>query len=348
MITEERYWYDGWNIIGRADFATDLVQNFVWGLDLSGTMQGAGGVGGLLLLNDSTGASYFYDYDGNGNVLGLINANDGTTAAQYDYDPFLGVIRADGLMGKANPFLAATKCYDWDNGLYYYGYRYYDPSTGRWLSRDPMREYGGCNIYSMLDNNAVNQNDILGLFGPLAKFVLGCVKEIAEATVIDWLKNAGDKLAICDQVRQDVLYYGKQITLEGYDFDAPTSLNNAQKISFVGHIGNCLFQKIKEKEIGNLLKELPDDVRKKLLEKSISGAIDSLKDMTITTSARKVHAKCTTEGINVAEFIEFTATLGDQTFTLSVDEKDFGTCMGTEKGLLPYDMGCECMKNQKQ
>jgi len=89
LITEERYWYDGWNIIGRADRATSLVQDFIWGFDLSGTMQGAGGVGGLLILDDSQGASYFYEYDGNGNVLGLINAKDGTTAAQYDYDPYL-------------------------------------------------------------------------------------------------------------------------------------------------------------------------------------------------------------------------------------------------------------------
>ncbi len=42
----------------------------------------------------------------NRNVLGLVNANVGTTAAQYDYDLFLGVIRGNGLMAKANPFLA--------------------------------------------------------------------------------------------------------------------------------------------------------------------------------------------------------------------------------------------------
>jgi RHS repeat-associated protein len=45
-------------------------------------------------------------------------------------------------MAKANPFLFSTKYYDWETGLYYYGYRYYDPSTGRWLSRDPINEAG--------------------------------------------------------------------------------------------------------------------------------------------------------------------------------------------------------------
>jgi RHS repeat-associated protein len=162
LVTEERYWYDGWNIIGRADSATALVQNFVWGLDLSGTMQGAGGVGGLLMLDDSQGASYFYGYDGNGNVLGLVNANTGTVAAQYDYDPFLGVIRASGLMAKVNPFLGSTKFYDWTTELYNYGYRIYKPATGTWLNRDSIGERGGKNIYEFARNNALRFVDSLG------------------------------------------------------------------------------------------------------------------------------------------------------------------------------------------
>ena len=42
-------------------------------------------------------------------------------------------------MAKVNPFMFSTKFYDWETGLYYYGYRYYNPSTGRWLSRDPLQ-----------------------------------------------------------------------------------------------------------------------------------------------------------------------------------------------------------------
>jgi hypothetical protein len=43
----------------------------MWGLDLSGSEQGAGGVGGLLLFNDSTDGPSFPAFDGNGNVVGL-------------------------------------------------------------------------------------------------------------------------------------------------------------------------------------------------------------------------------------------------------------------------------------
>ena len=45
----------------------------------------------------------------------------------------------------------------------YYGYRYYDPKTGRWPSRDPIEEEGGLSIYVMARNNAVNRWDVLGL-----------------------------------------------------------------------------------------------------------------------------------------------------------------------------------------
>jgi hypothetical protein len=45
----------------------------------------------------------------------------------------------------------------------YYGYRYYDPKTGRWPSRDPIEERGGVNLYAFVGNNGVNKSDILGM-----------------------------------------------------------------------------------------------------------------------------------------------------------------------------------------
>jgi len=48
-------------------------------------------------------------------------------------------------------------------GLSYYGYRYYDPVTGRWPSRDPIDERGGINLYGFVGNSGVNYVDRLGL-----------------------------------------------------------------------------------------------------------------------------------------------------------------------------------------
>jgi RHS repeat-associated protein len=52
-------------------------------------------------------------------------------SANCNYGPFGEVIRATGPMAKVNPFMFATKYYDWETGLYYYGHRYYNPNTNK-------------------------------------------------------------------------------------------------------------------------------------------------------------------------------------------------------------------------
>jgi RHS repeat-associated protein len=131
-------------------------------------MQGAGGVGGLLTENLTTNGVHFVAYDGNGNVAALVNAATGAVSANYEYGPFGEVIRATGPMAKVNPFLFSTKFYDWETGLYYYGHRYYNPSTGRFINRDPIRERGGLNIYAFVGNQPLNRIDVLGLFWPFS------------------------------------------------------------------------------------------------------------------------------------------------------------------------------------
>jgi len=48
-------------------------------------------------------------------------------------------------------------------GVSVYGYRYYDPVTGRWINRDPIGERGGVNLYGFVGNDVVNLLDVLGL-----------------------------------------------------------------------------------------------------------------------------------------------------------------------------------------
>ena len=47
-------------------------------------------------------------------------------------------------------------------GLYYYTYRWYDPLTGRWPSRDPIEEDGGINLYGFVENRPISFVDYLG------------------------------------------------------------------------------------------------------------------------------------------------------------------------------------------
>jgi RHS repeat-associated protein len=172
------YLYDGWNVVAEYTISTGpsiaLHQAYTWGLDLSGTLQGAGGVGGLLCIHrgpdlDGNGDRTWNDtfmpfFDGNGNVSEYIKGN-GDEAAHFEYDPFGRLVDFTELTtGLAATFTYrfSTKPQGFESGLYYYGYRYYDPVTGRWPSRDPIEEHGGINLYGFVGNDGVNFYDFLG------------------------------------------------------------------------------------------------------------------------------------------------------------------------------------------
>jgi RHS repeat-associated protein len=66
-------------------------------------------------------------------------------------------------MAAANPFRFSTKYWDSDTKLAYYGFRYYGPGVGSWLSRDPM-EGASQNVYGFLKNNPATHIDPFGLW----------------------------------------------------------------------------------------------------------------------------------------------------------------------------------------
>ncbi len=166
------YLYDGWNMVAEVDAnnSNATLRTYVWGTDLSGNRTGAGGVGGLLWVNNAqsglpTGIQ-FAAYDGNGNVAGLFAASDGSNTARYEYGPFGESLRLTGTLAKANPVRWSTKVTDDEGGLVYYGFRYYNPTTGRWLSRDPIEERGGIHLQTFVSNSPINIYDIHGLTIP--------------------------------------------------------------------------------------------------------------------------------------------------------------------------------------
>jgi RHS repeat-associated protein len=163
-----RFVYDGWNLIAeQSAIGSQLsaIRSYVWGLDLSGSQQGAGGIGGLLLISThgSPVTNSFVAFDGNGNVMALVDASTGSNTADYAYGPFGEFLRATGPMAKANPFRFSTKYQDDETDLLYYGYRYYNASTGRWLSRDPIQEQGGIDLYLFVSNQPLTLVDAVGL-----------------------------------------------------------------------------------------------------------------------------------------------------------------------------------------
>ena len=106
---------------------------------------------------------YYYIADGNKNIRAMVDPT-GNTVAEYDYNPFGKlVIHNSSFVIDPNPFRFSSEYHDDETGLVCYNYRYYDPKLGRWLSRDPIGEQGGYNLYGMVGNNGVNRWDYIGL-----------------------------------------------------------------------------------------------------------------------------------------------------------------------------------------
>jgi RHS repeat-associated protein len=143
VTASNKFLYDGWNLIAELNGTNNsVVRSYIWGTDLSASQQGAGGVGGLLGVNDVAKGVHFIAFDGNGNVAGLIKASDGTLSATYEYGPFGEVVKSSGAMAKVNPIRFSTKYQDDESDLLYYGYRYFNQNLGRWESADPLGEPG--------------------------------------------------------------------------------------------------------------------------------------------------------------------------------------------------------------
>ena len=156
--------YDGWRpvveTVARASGGTDRIE-YHWGKDLSGTLDGAAGVGGLLYVRRN-GAIYVPFYDAFGNVMGYWDSND-AVVAEYAYDAFGRMAAKSGIMADMFSIRYSTKYYDAETGMYYYGKRFYMTSLCRWLTRDPIEEEGGVNLYSNCNNELVCSFDASGL-----------------------------------------------------------------------------------------------------------------------------------------------------------------------------------------
>jgi RHS repeat-associated protein len=158
------YLYDGNRVIQERG-AVPLV-SYTRGTDLSGSMEGAGGIGGLLARSygyssGNWSTHHFYHADGNGNITYLVDSSQ-AMAATYRYDPFGNTLSSNGTLAATNVYRFSSKEIHVNSGMYIYLYRFYDPSLQRWINRDPLEEDGGLNLYTFVDNNPLNQIDPFG------------------------------------------------------------------------------------------------------------------------------------------------------------------------------------------
>ena len=190
QTNEIHFVYDGNLVIQERDASNVPQVTYTRGNDLSGTLQGAGGIGGLLARSDRSqfvswvmqpggglpwyGVHSYYHADGNGNITMLISSSQ-MIVAKYLYDAFGGTLAKYGLLADVNNYRFSSKEWNANSGLYYYLYRFYDPNLQRWLNRDPVEEGGywnigtqtwlpfSINLMAFVANNPIDEIDIFGL-----------------------------------------------------------------------------------------------------------------------------------------------------------------------------------------
>lgn len=188
VTSTRRFLWNGWLMVmelsdaGGSGFQP--ARKYTWGRDIGGGLESAGGIGGLLAVDDANDLNNANDdlrlvccYDANGNIGQVVDWATTSSSvgmkARYEYDAYGNVIGPDAdsdgdwrddaaPYAITNPYRFSTKPWDDETGLGYWGYRYYEPRMGRWLSRDPIEELGGQNLFAMSKNEPTNLFDALG------------------------------------------------------------------------------------------------------------------------------------------------------------------------------------------
>ncbi len=160
------YLWDDWNIIRETITNLSTFQPFnhstdyVWGLDLDGSLQGTGGVGGLLAVIRDDGV-FLPTYDANGNISEYVSTN-GEVVAHYDYSPFGEPLVTSGELASSFTDQFSTKPYCPVTGFSEYQMRKYRSEIGRWMSRDPIDETEGLNLFEFCLNGSTFRSDKKG------------------------------------------------------------------------------------------------------------------------------------------------------------------------------------------
>jgi RHS repeat-associated protein len=154
-ITSNSFVYDGLDMIAKIDEISGDIVCFTRGLGI------APGVGDVLAETHILGAStqsFFYITNHRGDTVALVDES-GNVVGTYAYDAWGNITSHTGADAY---FTFSSKHYDENAGLYYYGFRWYDPQSKRWTQPDPEGLSEGLDLYQFCGNDPVNNVDICG------------------------------------------------------------------------------------------------------------------------------------------------------------------------------------------
>jgi RHS repeat-associated protein len=216
----------------------------------------------------------FYGYDGGGSVRQLTSLA-GTVTDTYNYDAFGNLLNSTG--STPNSYLYRGEQYDSDLALYYLRARYYNPQTGRFMSKDP--EGGRATIpatlqkYLYAGGNPVNRIDPRGrsftdyIFNlsnialksitPLSEFVYGQL----EAAALPTLETIENYLAAMDSA------FSSADAVADY----LTAVDWARGLTNLGKVYVCVYLEL---QLGNLLDKLTTDGASNNLPSEVTDAFE--------------------------------------------------------------------------
>ncbi|MBU2431296.1 MAG: hypothetical protein KKH99_11455, partial [Proteobacteria bacterium] len=152
QVTEKYLWNGLTQLLAVYDGADNLFQRFEYADDR------------MPVSMSQNGIHYYFAFDQVGS-LRLVTDSAGNVTKRIDRDTF-GYVISDSNPNFAVPFGFAGGLYDADTGLVRFGYRDYDPDTGRWTAKDPIGFSGGdTDLYGYVLNDPVNFVDPEGLIG---------------------------------------------------------------------------------------------------------------------------------------------------------------------------------------
>jgi RHS repeat-associated protein len=151
VIVEKYLWQGLTHLLAVYDGSDNLLMRFEYA------------DGRMPVAMTKSGSTYYPTYDQVGSLRVVADAS-GNVVKRIDYDSF-GNIIDDTNPAFEVPFGFAGGLRDQDTGLVRFGYRDYDPDTGRWTAKDPIFFAGGdTDLYGYCLNDPVNVKDPVGLF----------------------------------------------------------------------------------------------------------------------------------------------------------------------------------------
>jgi RHS repeat-associated protein len=197
-----RYVYQGWLVKAVLNGRNERIETYTHGPDLTGSLEGAGGIGGILA-ERINGTTRWYHADLMGNIT-LITTPAREAITRITYDPFGHVLEQKGPPPR---YQFSSKECDAAVGLNYYGYRFYSAQLGRWISRDPLSENGGINLFQFVNNNSHGDYDYLGMIPGL----MNNKNEIETVPVFDKEYdncNSSTSRAITENINVEITPFG--------------------------------------------------------------------------------------------------------------------------------------------